>query len=220
MVSEMLNKHKQLLLVLTIALVLYFSLVGFWTGFHAKMQIQSYIKSKTGLTLAIGLTYIYPFTGNGVIKNIRLPNPDGFFSKKAFSIDEIRFKGSSKTIYGETSQIESMTIRGVQIHFEPKEGGNNFRKIFTSASAFYKGDESDHDLGFKRIYIKHMEIDPIHITLGPTVLGKSVDLVAIELDEVGTAENGIGMYGFGRLLLEKYRPTLEKSFPELSIPKR
>ena len=216
----MLKKHRSLLSILLVALVLYFSLVGFWTGFHAKMQIQNYVKSKTGISLAIGLTYIYPFTGNGVVKNIRLPNPPGFMSKTAFSIDEIRFKGSSKTVYGETSQIQSMQIKGIQIHFEPKVGGHNFQKIIQGASAFYKGDESDHDMGFKRMYIKHMEIDPIHITLGPAILNKNLDLEALTLDEVGTPEEGIGMYGFGRILYDKYGPTLLQTFPELGRLKR
>lgn len=198
-------------------LVVYFAFVGFWTGFYTKLKIQSYVKSKTGLSLDIGLTYLYPFTGNGYVKNIRIRNPDGFITKNLLSIDEIRFKGGS-SVYSDVINITSMEVKGVTIHFEPKEGGNNFQRLARDGLKYYQSDEADREQGFKRMHMQQMVIDPIRIVLGPEILQKNFTLDSVVIGEVGTADKGIGIYGFGQVLLDRYRPAIQKAIEDSATP--
>lgn len=214
------RQHKTFFKVLLVALVLYFSLVGFWTGFVVKTRIQAHIKNRTGLTIEMGRFYVYPFTGNGYVKNVRIANPTGFHSKSALIVEEIRFHGSRKSFYGDDSmQIKDMHVQGIEIYFEPKETGSNFQQLYQQASKFYNGGNAEQKW-FKKVHMGKLEIDPIQIIFGPKILNKTVTFNAVTIENVGTPEEGIGLYGFGRLLLEKYRPSLQKAFPELVIPER
>ncbi len=215
-----LKQYQSFFKVLLGALILYFSLVGFWTGYVTKTRIQANIKSRTGLMLEMGTFYFYPFTGNGYVKNIRISNPNGFYSKNALVIEEIRFHGSTKTLYGEDSmQIKDMHVQGIEIYYEPKETGSNFQQLYQQASKYYNGGDSEQKW-FKKVHIGKLEIDLIQIIFGPKILNKTVTFDAVTIENVGTPEEGVGLYGFGRLLLEKYRPSLQKAFPELVIPER
>ncbi len=215
---NLIRQHKTFFKVLLGALILYFSLVGFWTGFVIKTRIQANIKNRTGLTIEMGWFYVYPFSGNGYVKNVRIANPSGFHSKNALIIEEIRFHGSRKTFYGDDSmQIKDMHIQGIEIYFEPKETGSNFQQLYQQGSKYYDGGDSEQKW-FKRVHIGQLEIDPIQIIFGHKILNKTVTFDAISIENVGTPEEGVGLYGFGRLLLDKYGPSLEKTFPELVIP--
>ena len=213
---NIIKRHPTFFKVILITLILYFSLVGFWTGFYTKLKIQSYVKSKTGLSLDIGLTYLYPFTGNGYVKNIRIPNPPGFFSKNLLKIDKITFKGGS-SVYSDVINLASMEVKGIEIHFEPKEGGNNFQRLAQDGLKFYQSD-GDREQGFKRMYMQQMFIDPIRIVLGPEILNKNFTLESVVMGEVGTKEKGIGIYGFGNLLLERYVPVIRKTLEDPATP--
>jgi hypothetical protein len=211
-------RHKTFFLVLLGCLVLYFSLVGFWTGFVTKARIQANIKSRTGINIEMGIFYFYPFTGNGYVKNVRIPNPNGFLSKNAFSIDKIQFHGSHKTLYGEDSmQIESMHVQGVEVHFESKGMENNFHQLYLQASKYYDGSDAELKW-FKRMHIAKLEIEPMLIIFGHKIINKTVTFDAVSIENVGTPEEGVGFYRFGNVLLENYRPVIQRAMEDPQTP--
>jgi len=215
---DFVRKHSMFFKVLVVALILYFSLVGYWTGFTAKMRIISHVKQKTGLTLEIGRVYLYPFTGNGYLKNLRVPNPSGSVSKYALKIAEINFKGSGKAIYADVLNIQSMHVKGIELVFEQSEAGNNFQKMHGAAVKYYDAEGSNVDKGLKSFTIDQLSIDPVSIYIGHKLLNKTVTLDALELQHVGIEEQGIGMVRLGKLLLREYNPSIQRILDDSGMP--
>lgn len=215
---QFLEKHKTFFKVLVVCLVLYFALVGFWTGFMAKLKIKEHVQNRTGLTLEMGMAYLYPFTGNGYIKNLSIKNPEGFYAENILSVDKIEFKGNRKTLYSNVTVIDSMKIQGIKISFEQKDMQNNFQKIYEQGSKYYLGEGSKIEEGLKSFAIKDLIIDPIVISIGPAILNKKVDLGGVHMNDVGMPEDGIGFYRFGQKLLESYQPGIEKAMSDPTTP--
>jgi hypothetical protein len=215
---EFLQKHKGFFKVLTVCLVLYFSLVGFWTGFMAKLKMTEHFRNRTGLTLEMGMVYLYPFTGNGSIKNLRIKNPAGFYADNVLTIDKIEFKGNRNTLYSDVAVIDSMKVLGIKISFEQKDMQNNFQKLYEDGSKFYRGEGSSVEQGLKSFAIKDMIIDPIIITIGPAILSKKVDLGGVHMVDVGSPDSGVGFYRFGKHLLSSYKPGIEKAMSDPTTP--
>ena len=213
-----LEKHKTFFKVLITALILYFSLVGFWTGFMAKLKIKEHVRNRTGLTVDMGLVYLYPFTGNGSIKNFRIQNPSGFYAKNVLSIDKIEFKGNRKTLYSDVTVIDEMKVSGIEISFEQKDMRNNFQSLYNEGAKYYRGEGSNVEEGLKGFAIRDLIIDPIIISIGPSILNKKVDLGGVHMVDVGTQENGVGFGGFGKMLLESYKPEIQRAMSDSTTP--
>lgn len=212
------KQHRTFFIVLAISLVLYFLLVGFWTGFHAKRKIQLHVKNKTGLSIEMGMVYLYPFTGNGFIKNLAIVNPAGFYSKNALSIDEIEFKGTSKTIYSDVTSLQTMKVKGIEINLEVKDLESNFYRLYVDGAKYYRSEGSSVEQGLKTFSISELAIDPITVVIGPKLLAKTITLEAATMDDVGTPEAGVRFYQFGRMLLTTYRPLIERALDDPSAP--
>jgi hypothetical protein len=206
-----LKKYQRLLTVTAIILFFYFMFVGFFTGYLTKRNIIGTIRARTGVHLKIGSAYVYPFSGKGVLKNVRVENPEGFLTKNALLIHEIRFQGSFKTFYGDFIKINTMKIKGIEINFEPKTDTNNFQRIYEMARVTYERDSNE---GFKKVRIDHLDIDETVIGFGPRIMGKipyEINLPEITMENIGhEEEGGIRFYRVGEKVLLAYLDGLEK----------
>lgn len=184
----------------------------------AKLKITEHVRNRTGLTVEMGMVYLYPFTGNGYINHFQIKNPNGFYAKHILSIDRIEFKGNRKTLYSDVTVIDSMKVNGIKISFEQKDMQNNFQKLYEEGSKFYRGGGFEVEEGLKSFAIKNLSIDSIMILIGPSILNKKIDLGRIDMADVGTPEGGIGLYGFGKMLLESYKPEIQKAMNDPTTP--
>ncbi|MEZ4846653.1 MAG: hypothetical protein R2877_06885 [Bdellovibrionota bacterium] len=184
----------------------------------AKLKIKEHVRNRTGLTVDMGLVYLYPFTGNGSIKNFRIQNPSGFYAKNVLSIDKIEFKGNHRTLYSDVTVIDQMKVSGIGISFEQKDMRNNFQSLYSDGVKYYRGEGSSVEEGLKGFAIRDLIIDPIIISIGPAILNKKVDLGGVHMTDVGTPEHGVGFYRFGRMLLESYQPEIQKAMNDPTTP--
>lgn len=176
------KRIQKFLVLLAGGLVVYFSLIGFWVGFYTQRKIVRDLKSSVGLVVKIGYSHIYPFTGSGVLKNIRIENPDGFSSKHAFTIDEIRFEGNVRSLYSDEINLDAIQIVNPTLHIESKNQRTNLEALALRAKGVHVIYRSTDQKGFKRIRTKTMNIssasiwvyepgssDPKQLSLSPIV---------------------------------------------------
>ena len=170
------SRHRNFFILLGTSLLLFFSIVGFWSGYHMKFKIHQFVKTKIGLDLKMGSVYVNPFTGNGYIKDMRIENPEGYISKNAFLISEIRFEGNGKTFHAESISVDRLSVKNIEINFEPKADNNNFQQLYFEGMKYYNFNGLGTDEWFKSLAIGLLHIDPITINLGPKILNKIVVL--------------------------------------------
>ena len=206
---NLIQRHKGFFVVLVISLVLFFSLVGFWTGFHTKVRLETFFKDKTGLTLQIGTAYIYPFTGTGFLRNLRIANPEGSSFKNAISVKEISFSGSLKTFYSDIITFRSMRVRGMEVHYEPNGEDSNLQRLFISAIAYAQSNDSYNN--FKSVSMKRLRMDPIHLVFGNVMVNKTISLDSAEFNDLGTEDEAIHLFKFRDIFFETYIAKFESA---------
>lgn len=207
-----LARHKNFFIVLSVAIILFFSTVGFWSGLHMKFKIYQFVKSKVGLELDMGMVYANPFTGNGYIKNLRVENPPGYVSKNALLIREISFQGNRKTFYSESIALDHLLLSGIEINYEPKSDNNNFQQLYFDAAKYYNSNARGSDDWFKSLSMGVLEIDPIEINLGPKVLNKKIVIDAVSIEGlVGSDEQPLYYRDFGDIVFSRYAKELRKA---------
>ncbi len=212
------SRFHRLWISIGIILVLYFCFVGFWTGFYTKRKIIHDIQRSTGLVVSIGYSHIYPFTGNGTMKNIELRNPAGFISKSALSIQEVKFSGNVKSLYAEEIHLNTMELNGIELHVEYRGGQTNLSKLAMSASEAHSRFYSSSEVGFKTIRLNQLNLDEFLIQLGPRILNLEppvLKLKPVALESIGFEAEGSTLRQLGIRLAKIY---LEDAETQLQHP--
>lgn len=160
------RRYQKSIITVVIAFIVLYIFSGYFNGFRVKKGIQAMLNPYLTTDIEIGGAYINSFTGDGYLKDIRIPNPPGFVGKNAFYIEKIEIKGGPRSLHGEVITLDQLHVQNMEVMFLTSKAGNNFAKIFRRSR-----------LG-NRVYLKQMKldqckIDPIQVYLGPKVMNQN-----------------------------------------------
>ena len=138
------NKSIKIALGLISALIIIIFLV-------ITLSLDSYVKSNiektgselTGTSVTVGSVSISPFSGKGVIKNLRVANPDGFNEEHAFQADEISIELDVWSLLSDKMIIHRVTVTSPLVYIEQKLPENNLRTILSNIRSVSAGQTSD-----------------------------------------------------------------------------
>lgn len=129
--------------LITTFLLLVILVVGgyFYLNHIIKYTVTEYGPDYTGSKIEVEDVNVNPFKGYYVIKGFTLYNPEGFKTKYAVYISEIRIRMKMMDLFAEKMVIEEIFIDGPDIIYEKIKGGkSNFDAIL-------------HNIDFKLGYV-------------------------------------------------------------------
>ncbi len=191
------NKTKVLLLLVLTALLGAYFFLGTLLGRGITAAVNKYGPPLTGTTVTLGAARLSPFTGAGSLGDLRVGNPSGFKTAKAFSVDQITVKVKPMSLLGDTIEVEEVIVRNPEFIFETTLLTSNLGTILANIEK-NAGIEQRHPASTaaeadsaKKLIIRHFILEgaKANITAGKTVL--TVPLATLELHDVGVAKGGV-----------------------------
>lgn len=133
--------------------------------------------------------------GSSTIAGLNIASPDGYGVDQAFSLDEITVVIDLGSLRDDPIVIEEVRVQAPEVRAEIlANGSSNILDLQKNARQFAdarNGGAGQKDADRKHIRIKRLVFEKGRIELDATALGleaRSVDLPAIQLDDIGGAE--------------------------------
>jgi hypothetical protein len=124
---------------LVVMLVVLFLAGSFFINKAVKVGIETIAPEILGVSVTVESVSISPFTGSGGITGLVVGNPDGYNSKKAFSLGEIYVDLAPSSLLSGIAHVEEITIKSPEFVYERKLGGSNIGDLLNNLS----GGETD-----------------------------------------------------------------------------
>jgi uncharacterized protein involved in outer membrane biogenesis len=138
------NKSIKIALgLITGLLVIIFLAITLTLDSYVKSNIEKTGSELTGTSVTVGGVSISPFSGKGVIKNLRVANPDGFNEDYAFQADEISIELDVWSLLSDKMIIHRVSVSSPLVYIEQKLPENNLRTILSNIRAVSAGQTSD-----------------------------------------------------------------------------
>lgn len=102
--------------------------------------VEKYGSQATGTQVTLEETQIATQTGRGVLKNLKVGNPETFHSPTAIQVDEIEVSLDTETLTEDTIVIREVVIFAPEITYEFGPNGSNFDAIRKNIEG-YRGDK-------------------------------------------------------------------------------
>ncbi|MCB1198944.1 MAG: hypothetical protein KDK51_11265 [Deltaproteobacteria bacterium] len=179
MMTLKMARYKKSFIIVVCAFVLIIGGSGYFNGFRLKKSLQHIVNPYLTSSLNIGSAYINAFTGNGYLKNVRIPNPPGFMGANALLIERIDIKGGPRSLRGEVITLDEIHFQNIELAVLQTNQGSNFVKLWNQS-----GRHSDY--GLKEIHLQTFRLDPVKVFLGPKIMNQNpfqFTLQAIEAKE-------------------------------------
>lgn len=190
-----------LVLVLLPIVAVVFTLL-FLGGSIVKQGMEQVGPKVTGTTMTVQSVSIRPLSGGVLIKGLRVGNPEGFKTEKAFELGEMRVEVDPFSLLGDKIVVRKVHIIAPDITYEQTLKGSNLDKINENVNKFVESvtgpakpqesppaESSTQKLQIDEIVLKDAKV---HLSAG-ILKGKSVPIpiLDIQMQNLGTGPEGI-----------------------------
>jgi len=186
--------------VLIIAFVLFGS--G-WINALVKKGVETIGPDITQSEVQLERVALSLFSGEGTLHGLRIGNPEGFSDENLMLLGEINVKLHPRSLLSDTIIIERVHVRAPQLRIEQTTRGNNLQRLMGNVQSFAPPSEDVEakEGAGKDIIIKELIIEE-GVLVG-SAFGQSVNvkLARIELNNIGTGEDGMNVSDVVQLVL-------------------
>ncbi|MEH6650495.1 MAG: hypothetical protein V7707_10765 [Motiliproteus sp.] len=170
-----------------------------------KAAIETVGTQVTGTEVRLAEVDITLTEGRGVLLGLSIANPKGFSDNSAFSLGQIALQIDPISITGDVIVIEELTISAAKLLAEQKNiKDTNLQALLDNVAAGAKSGEANNGGASSatndssdpaqqvKLAVKHFRFDASELQLVTEQLGeKTLKLPAIELNNLGSAEQGL-----------------------------
>jgi hypothetical protein len=176
-------------LLIVAVVVVYFSL-----NVIVGRTITTLAPRLTRTPVSISLVSISPFTGEGVIRGLRIDSPAGYKIQPAISLGRVHVKINIKSLLTDRVIIEEVTVDAPAVSIEQKLLDNNIsdiRKNVKESAATVAATNDKNAKGTRKFQINHLLITNGQAKYGLGEAQALFPIATIDRRNIGTREGGI-----------------------------
>ncbi len=170
--------------VLLILLVLATVAVALYIDTIAKTAIERGATYALGVETTLGSADVGLLSGTFSMGDLTVANPAGFESPYFTHLQEGSVEVALGSLRQETVELPTLTLSGLDIHLDKREGKANYNVILDNLGRFESGEDSEKEAGGKKFVINEILIQRIvvHVQLLP--IGGDLTKLDVPIDEV------------------------------------
>ncbi len=178
------KKLIKMVAVLLILLVLATVAVALYIDTIAKTAIERGATYALGVETTLGSADVGLLSATFTMGDLTVANPAGFDSPHFTHLQEGRVEVALGSLRKETVAVPTLTLSGLDIHLDKREGKANYDVILDNLSRFESGDDSAKEADGKKFVINEILIQRIvvHVQLLP--IGGDLTKLDVPIDEV------------------------------------
>ena len=220
---------KKLLIGMTLLALIAIAGSLWWLSTSLDTQIASAIRRYgpdiTGVSISLSDVTIAPVDGIATLRMLVVGNPDGFKTKHAVSLREIRMQLDISSLATDIIRIKELTLIQPEITYEYATGGSNLdvlqHHIVRSISQQHSkrqnapGSEPSQKLVIEDLYIKDGTASVSASALNGTVV--SIPIPDLHLHDIGKKSNGATAGEVAQQVLNTMTHQITHSVAPLSV---
>ncbi len=168
--------------------------IGFSLGGAVTAGVNQFAPQITGTTVTLKSASISPLTGSGTLQGLVVGNPAGWSDHNLASIAKIHVDIAPMSLLGDTLVIDDMVLDAPEFRYETKLISSNVKDLQKHIeSVVGAGSDSPEaaDTPARRVAVKRFILRNGKVTIGSGAAAITVPLPDLELNDLGTPENGL-----------------------------
>lgn len=167
--------------------------------------VEKYGSRTTGTDVRLEKADLSVFKGRGVLSGLSVDNPEGFKGVRAFSVARASIDMDPGSILSDHVLVNDLSVHGAKIYLEQKGKKSNLQVLLdnikgqTSTSGSPSADKPDQGAGNGqkkeksglKLEIKKINILETRVEVEAPNRSARLELPAIRLKNIGTAQNGL-----------------------------
>lgn len=159
-----------------------------------KSGTNTFAPKITGTTVTLESASISPLSGSGSLSGLVIGNPEGWSDNNLASLGSIHLDIAPLSLLGDTIVIEDMVIDAPEFRYETKLVASNVKDLLeniekiagSSSEEAAEARSSERHIAIKRFILRNGKV-----TIGAGGSAVTVPLPDLELNDLGTPENGL-----------------------------
>jgi len=190
------SKSRLLIILGAIAVVAIVAVIviGATLGGAVTAGINNLSPKITGTKVTLGSASISPLTGSGTLTNLVVGNPEGWSENNLASIGKVHVDVAPMSLLRDTIVIDDMVIESPEFRYETRLIASNVKDLLKHIEEVVgasSGTETASDAPGKKIAVKRFILRGGKVTIGTGTAAITVPLPDLELNDLGTPENGL-----------------------------
>lgn len=168
--------------------------IGASLGSAVTAGVNNLAPKITGTTVTLGSASISPLTGSGTLTNLVVGNPEGWSENNLASIGKVHLDVAPMSLLGDTIVIDDMIIEAPEFRYETRLITSNVKELLKHVEEVVgasSGTETESSGPGKKIALKRFILRGGKVTIGTGNAAITVPLPDLELNDLGTPENGL-----------------------------
>ena len=180
--------------VIVVVAVIAVFVIGASLGGAVTAGVNQFAPKITGTTVTLGSASISPLTGSGTLTNLVVGNPEGWSENNLASIGKVHVDIAPMSLLGDTIVVDDMVLESPEFRYETRLVASNVKdllKHIESVVGASTGETTPSDAPSKKIAVKRFILRDGKVTIGTGAAAISVPLPDLELNDLGTPEDGL-----------------------------
>jgi len=148
----------------------------------------------TGTKVTLGSASISPLTGSGTLVNLIVGNPASWSENNLASIGKVHVDVAPMSLLRDTIVIDDMVIESPEFRYETRLIASNVKDLLKHIEEVVgasSATETESSGPGKKIAVKRFILRGGKVTIGTGTAAITVPLPDLELNDLGTPENGL-----------------------------
>lgn len=180
--------------VIAVVAVIAVLVIGASLGGAVTAGVNQFAPKITGTNVTLGSARISPLTGSGTLTNLVVGNPEGWSDNNLASIGKVHLDVAPMSLLGDTIVVDDMIIESPEFRYETRLIASNVKdllKHIESVVGTGSSETTTSEAPGKKIAVKRFILRNGKVTIGTGTAAITVPLPDLELNDLGTPENGL-----------------------------
>jgi hypothetical protein len=180
---------------ITGACVLALVIASFFLGSIITRGVNSFGPKLTNTRLTLSNADISPFSGSGTLRGFVIGNPAGWSDADLASLGKVHVSVVPSSIRGDHIIVNDIDVEAPVFNYETKFASSNVKDLLANIENAGGGSSAPRAVAKNgqplKIEVRHFRVRNGIVRLGAGKAAVRVPLPPIELDDIGTRENGV-----------------------------
>jgi hypothetical protein len=178
-----------------------------------RSAVETYGPQVTKSDVKLGSVNVSPFSGNALLSNLIVGNPQGFKTPSAFTLGAMSVSLDVRSLLSDTVAIREIVISAPEITYELGPGGSNLTALQKNVEAYAgAGAKSGSGTpqaqgGGKKVIIDRLRVEKskLNVSVGVPLQAQTttLELPDIEMKDIGKKGEGASMADVVEKILEE-----------------
>jgi hypothetical protein len=169
---------------------------AYYLGNEVEAAVEGVGSRLAGAPVEVGSLYVLPWSGEGVIRNLKIGAPDGFSVVETATVPSARFIVDLGSLVDRRGPlvVRSIEVRGGELTHELTPRGSTVGHLLDNVDGVARSELEDPTRTARKVVVGRMGIAGVSVRSipGPTGLGTegTFQVDSVELDDLGGPEGG------------------------------